>query len=344
LGKKISVSCLPAAGMDNPYQHLMMKGLQADGRLSVRNGIHDRFCGILRTAAVQRPDYIHFDWETGYYYRRKLWMTLLNIPFFVLQVYMVRYIFNCTLVWTPHNIIPHDARYLRIHRFCRRFFARQMKWIRLFSELSIQNAVKEFRCSDKKFKIIPEGSYVEYYPNTISRKEARSLLNIPENRNVILYLGLIKPYKGITTLIKSFLKSFNGNCLLVIAGRVMDTNYLESVKNIINENVILKDSFIKEGDLQVYFNAADVVALPFEKIENSGTAILAMGFKKAVIAPKMGVLTERLGNQVELLYEHSLEESFKILKRLDKGELQQMGENNFHALLKYKWSDFAKAF
>jgi len=219
-----------------------------------------------------------------------------------------------------------------------------MKWIRLFSELSISNAVEEFQCGVEKFKIIPEGSYVEYYPNNVSKKEARSLLNIEGSKNVILYLGLIKPYKGITTLIENFVDSFDDNWLLIIAGRVMDTKYFESIKKIIKGNIILKDQFIKEEDLQVYFNATDVVVLPFQKIENSGTVILAMSFKKPIIAPKMGVLTERLKKQEELLYEESLEESFKILKGLDKKKLEQIGEGNFHYLSKYKWSDFAKAF
>lgn len=219
-----------------------------------------------------------------------------------------------------------------------------MKWIRLFSEISIPNAVQEFQCSSDKFKIIPEGSYIGYYPNSILPKEARSLLNISENKKVILHLGLIKPYKGIATLIESFLRSLEDNLVLIIAGRVMDVSYLESIKKFINENIILKDHFIKEEELQVYFNAADVVVLPFEKIENSGTVILAMGFKKPVIAPKMGLLMERLKNQTELLYEKSLEQSFEVLKQLSKEKLEQIGENNFQSLSNYKWSDFAKAF
>ncbi len=150
--KKIRISCLPVAGIENPYQYLM-KGLRADSRLKVQNGIHDRFFGILRTAAIQRPDYIHFDWETAYYYRRQLWMTIINIPFFLLQVYIARYIFGCKLVWTPHNIIPHDSKYLKIHRFCRRFFARKMNWIRLFSKVSIPAKIIGTRQSALEYEL-----------------------------------------------------------------------------------------------------------------------------------------------------------------------------------------------
>lgn len=341
---KIIISCLPVAGIENPYQFLMIKGLQSDTRLFVQNGIDDRFWGIIRTAMVQRPDYIHFDWETSYYYRRNLLMTFINIPVFMLQVYIARYIFNCKLVWTPHNIIPHDSKYLRLHQFCRRFFARNMKWIRLFSKLSLDAAVEELKCDIHKFKIIPEGSYVEYYQNKIDRSEARKLLNIPENKIVLLYTGFIKPYKGITDLIFYFKKLFSENAILIIAGKVMSPGYGNTIKELINENIIFINRFLEDDELQLYFNTSDVVTLPFKQIENSGSVILAMSFKKAVIAPKMGVLVERLKNQPELLYSESLEQAFEVLRQLTPEKLVQIGEKNFDELYKYAWSDFAAIF
>lgn len=322
----------------------MIKGLQTDPRLIVKNGIDDRFFGILRTAITQNPDYIHFDWETSYYYRRSLWMTLINIPFFVLQVYLARYVLNCKLVWTPHNIIPHDSKSVNIHQFCRRFFARNVRWIRLFSELSLPGAIQEFKCDKSKFKIIPEGSYVGYYPNKVSRIEARKFLNIDNTKMVLLYTGFIKPYKGITNLIECFKRSFSENVILIIAGKAMNPDYFQSIKKSSNENIMLIDRFIEDDELQFLFNAADVVTLPFKKIENSGSVILAMSFKKAVIAPAMGVLVERLKCQPELLYKESLDHSFDVLKQLNIEKLEEIGERNYHELSKYTWADFAKSF
>ena len=341
---KIRISCLPVAGIENPYQYLMIKGLQTDERLFVQNGIDDRFLGILRTAVIQRPHYIHFDWETSFYYRRHLWMTVINIPFFVLQIYIARYILRCKLVWTPHNIIPHDSAHLSIHRTCRRFFANNMKWIRLFSEVSLSEAMNEFKSKKNKFKIVPEGSYVEYYANSISRLEARKQLNIDDNKLVLLYTGFIRPYKGVAELINEFKKSFPHNTLLIIAGKAANSNYLKKIQSLINENIVVFNRFIKNKELQVFFNAADVVTLPFKKIENSGSVILAMGFRKAIIAPYVGILAERLRNQTELLYTKSLEESFRRLKQLNNQELIRIGEQNFQELSKYQWSDFANIF
>ncbi len=340
----IKISCLPVAGIQNPYQFLMMNGLKTDPRLSVSNGINDRFFGIIRTAIKQKPDYIHFDWETSYYYRRSFWMTLINIPFFALQVYVARYILNCKLVWTPHNITPHDSKYIKVHRFCRRFFASNMKWIRLFSELSVPAAIDEFKCEKKKLKVIPEGSYVGYYPNNISRNEARKYFNIGAEKLVLLHLGFIKPYKGVLELIDFFKKSFSENAMLIIAGKVMSADYFEKIKLSINENIKVFDHFIANDELQLFFNATDVVTLPFQQIENSGSVILAMGFKKAVIAPQLGVLNERLKNQPELMYHESMEQSFEVLKKMSPEKLAQIGELNFCELDKFKWEDFAVAF
>lgn len=342
--KQIRISCLPVSGIQNPYQFLMIKGLQSDSRLIVKGGINDRFFGILRTAIVQHPDYIHFDWETSYYYRRSLWMTLINIPFFILQIYIVRYFFKCNLVWTPHNIIPHDSKFIKVHRLCRRFFARNMKWIRLFSQESLEPAIEEFRCVRSKFKIIAEGSYVGYYPNNVNRSEARKFFNIPNQKLVLLYFGFIKPYKGITELIECFKKSFSGEAVLIIAGKVINAEYFQVIKSSVNENIILIDRFIGNDELQFIFNASDVITLPFRKIENSGSVILAMGFKKPVIAPRTGVLVERLLNQLELLYTDNLAQSFATLKKLASNDLKDIGKRNHDELFKHCWSDFVDAF
>ena len=129
----IRVSCLPVAGIDNPYQYLMMKGLNEDDHIQAISGLDNRFFGIFLTAIRQRPTYIHFDWLHSYYYRRTLWMSILNMPLFVIQILFVKWIFRTKLVWTLHNIEPHDVKYKWLHQFNRRFFANNVEWIRLFA-------------------------------------------------------------------------------------------------------------------------------------------------------------------------------------------------------------------
>ena len=330
------------AGLGNPYQFLMMKGLNSDSCINAKSGVNDRFFGILRTALNQKPDYIHFDWITSYYFRRNLWMTLLSVPLFILQIVMVKYIFNVKFVWTMHNVDPHDSNYPKIHNFCRRFFAKQTKWIRLFSEETKEKAEVKLNLKDK-FVICPEGSYVDYYKNSVSKMAARKMLNISTDDFVYLYLGFIKPYKGIEELIYAFEHLDIPNKKLIIAGNVMNKNYFKSVFTK-NPDVIFVNRFIENDELQNFFGASDVVVLPFKKVENSGSAILAMGFKKVIIAPKMGVLTKRLAKQKEFLYNEG-----ELLEKLqfsieNRCKLYEIGGLNFNELRKYEWKNFTKYF
>ena len=336
------MACLPVAGKENPYQHLMMEGLRTAG-LTVSSGDPSKFFGILKTA-MQRPDWIHFDWETNYYYRRATWMTLVNIPFFILQIWAARFIFGCKLAWTPHNLQPHDREHPSLHRFCRRFLARQVEWIRVFSMVSVERFANELKVDQTKFIVRPEGSYGGYYPDSTTKTDARLHLGLPTEGRVILYLGYIKPYKGITELIDAFQLTTHGTETLVIAGKVMDGSYFREVSAKSGSQIRIIGQFIPDEELQYFMNAADLVVLPFRNIENSGSVILAMGFGKPVVAPAIGVVAERLDEQPQLLYTDDLTATLRQALAMSDGELQMLGQRNLAAVERYKWTDFEKAF
>jgi glycosyltransferase involved in cell wall biosynthesis len=340
--KNIKIACLPVAGIGNPYQYLMIEGLNSGTKINAVSGIDDRFFGILRTAIKIKPTYIHFDWITSYYYRRSLWMTILSIPIFMIQLLIVRYILNIKLVWTLHNIQPHDSNHNKIHAFCRRFFAKQCTWIRIFSEDSLHRAQKALNIINK-FKVVPEGSYVDYYKNTLNMEEARSRLGLQLDNFVFLYLGSIKPYKGIENLLDSFKILNIENSKLIVAGKSFNLDYLKSL-NFDQPRVQFRDDFIPDDELEQYFNAANVVVLPFNNVENSGSVILAMGFKKPIIAPKIGVVKKRLKNQQDLLYTNDLDFQQIMKETLSRNDLSEIGSINFKELQRYQWSDFSNCF
>ena len=166
-------------------------------------------------------------------------------------------------------------------------------------------------------------------------------------KTVLLSLGYIKPYKGLEKLIRLFSKIENKNIELIIAGQSMDTVYTEGLRRIIKLNnemrIHLVDNFIPVDKLQNFYNAADAVVLPFDKVENSGSAIMAMGFKKVILAPKMGVLEKRLVKQDFLLYDDLLS-GLNSIFAINRVELDKIGKQNYLALQEYKWQDFAVAF
>lgn len=322
----------------------MMEGLKTEKTLEVTHGINDRFFGIIRTALKQKPDYIHFDWIESYYTRRYLWMTILNIPVFLLQIIFCR-IMNIKLVHTMHNLFPHDSEIHSIHRFVQKIFLKQLTWIRVFSYETIQKASQLFKIPEQKFSAVPEGSYITYYPNTTEKYQAKKKLQLPAEKTVVLFFGTLRRYKGIKELIQVFKQLRKQNTILLIAGRGIDRTYLKELHQEADDTIRIDDTFIEKENVQFYFAAADLVVLPFLEIENSGSAILAMGFSKAIVAPQSGVLQHRLQMQAQLLYaEGCLQQKLAEALSYNTQQMEDIGKKNYLQLAKHKWVDFCNLF
>lgn len=343
--KRKSIACLPVAGPENPYQSLMIAGLMRQN-LCAFHGVNDRFLGIIRTQIRYQPDYLHFDWIVSYYYRRWSWLTLLSVLGFCLQLELIYRFTSTRIVWSLHNLLPHDLPHIFIHRFCQRFIAKRCEWIRVFSEDTISKASKELHLPTNKFHVLPEGDYTLFYPNESSFEVARRRLNIPISAQLLLFLGSIRPYKGLRDLLQIIPLIDNSDLILLIAGAVPDKAYAKQLVKEFPPNCLLHAHFIPVDELQYYFNAADAVVLPFSEVENSGSVILAMGFRKPVIAPRSGVIVKRLHHQNQLLYDSVDGLMQAILKVLaySKKQRTQIGEANFQALKKYCWDNFGTLF
>ena len=345
--KTVRVRCLPIAGRENPYQFLMMQGLRQDNRLEVGHGAPGKVLAVLRTWLFYRPNIIHFDWNYRYYLRKYRLLTYLSAALFLAEVFIVRYLFGCRIVWTMHNIQSHDELYAGFERIVQSRFARMCDWIHLFWQSSVPKAAAYLRVDTRKFRVLPEGSYVGYYPNEISQAESRQQLGFPSTGFVLLSLGSIRPYKGIDQLIEAFRQIDNPNWRLVIAGAAHDAAYLARIRAQAqpDSRISIRGEMIPEAELQTYYNACDVVVLPFQQVENSGSAILAMGFAKPVVAPDLGVLPERLASQSALLYKLGhLHEALASLETMSQETLQTLGQLNLQAVQRYPWENFSAFF
>lgn len=343
--RKVKIACLPVAGIGNPFQYLMIQGLNTNETLHAYSGNKNRLIGIFLTAISSFPDYIHFDWIDSLYARRNKVLMLINAIAFLFQIYVCKYIFRIKIVATLHNIKPHDAKNLHLHFFIYKQFLKCCIKIRVFSNTTIAAASKYYDINTNKFFVIPEGSFVNYYPNNKSKAESRKTLELPDDAFIFLFLGNIRPYKGIQALLDIYKASEIKDSILIIAGNSPDKAYLEKIQKQTNTSIIIKPGFITTENVQLFYNAANIVVLPFTEVENSGSAILAMGFEKAVIAPKKGVLSERLSEQPELLYnDGELGLTLKHAAVLSELELKKIGQRNADILRKYQWEDFCAFF
>jgi glycosyltransferase involved in cell wall biosynthesis len=140
---------------------------------------------------------------------------------------------------------------------------------------------------------IPHGHYRGAYPDIVSRREARVALDLSLNKFVALFIGQIRPYKGVSRLIRSFVDSHVTDADLVVAGKA-DGQMMREIEDAAAFacNVRLAPGFVSREDMQKYLRAADLVILPYEEILNSGSAILALSFDRPILVPARGALAE----------------------------------------------------
>lgn len=245
-----------------------------------------------------------------------------------------------------HNIFPHDTPKEKWHLTNRRLFLKNCDWIRVFDENTIEKAKALYNVHNVPFYVVPEGSYAEYYPNDVSKAAARVRFNYDNNNRVLLFLGFIKPYKGVDDLLKCFIKRAPENWRLLIAGKCSSDAYRQEIEDLRNNDnrITFHPTFVAAEDLQYYYQAANVVVLPFKEIANSGSVILAMGFGCPVLAPAKGNLNRRLKEQKKLLFDTDLDQGFKKLSKISDSELKLLGEKNAAAAEENKWEDFVRLF
>ena len=319
-----------------------LRSLGADARY----GLPGTFFVLTRSAIQLKPDILSLDWIHQYSVSPSVWVSLVKSAVFCVDVLIVRYILGKKLVWTIHNLQHHEPRPRKIEAWISRFFAQKCTRIRLLGKGIEEHVCERFGVNRDRIVVIPEGSYIGWYPDVTNQTEARAKLQLAENQKIWLYLGNLRPYKGVEDLIEAFQKLKPTHTQLLIAGNPYQKEYAAGLQKLAGQSpdIHLKMETVADSDLQYYFHSADLVVLPFRHVLNSGTVLLAMGFSKAVVAPASGLIPFRLSAQPQLLYNEneSLESILKSVSELSTSELDRLGKQNKIEAQKYEWADFAR--
>lgn len=129
----------------------------------------------------------------------------------------------------------------------------------------------------------------------ITPQMAREHLGLALDAPVLLFFGMIRPYKGLDDLLDALpmVKAALPDVKLVIAGEFWKNRdrYLETIDRLnLRENIMLDSRYIPDEEVKWYFSAADVVILPYREITGSAVAKLALGFACPAIATDVGGL------------------------------------------------------
>lgn len=348
--EKLSLSSLKVSFWpqwpNNPYQKLLADSLE---KLGV--GLEDFSYGdnifLLNELKRFKPDVLHIHSLYPFFTSTNLLKSVIRLVISLCQLFILR-LMGVKIVWTAHDLKHHENRYPKLDRIFTTLFARLTHAIIAHGKTAKQEVIKAFHLrNDDKIFVIPHGNYFDYYENKIDRAEARHALGIPDASLVMLFLGLIRPYKGVIELIDAFRQLECEGVYLAIAGKVSTEELTEQIKQktLDRDNIKFMPGFVADDQIQVYMNACDIAVLPYRNILTSGSIVLAMSFGRACIAPQRGCITDMLNDSGALLYDPNSEDG--LLQAMNravqkKADLPQMGEYNRQLAEQWSWNRVAE--
>ena len=216
-----------------------------------------------------------------------------------------------------------------------------------------QELLEGFEVREDATTVIPFGLTAAVPDTDLTRDQARRRLGIGDREKTILFYGHIGPYKGLEFLVAAFqrLAAEDPDYRLIIAGKPGGTcdRYINDIQRTIRSDasrtkITQRLEYIPEDETESYFKAADVLALPYTEIAQSGVLVLGYRFGLPAIATDVGSFREdiieggtgflcRPGDAVDLA--RKIETYFQ--SPLFKGLATRRLEIRAYAAQRYSW-------
>lgn len=297
------------------------------------------------SARARRGDIVCLHWPSFLYYEHgapvRTWFLLLR--FVVLMAFFrvrgVRYF------WIAHNLYPHDGgRGVRAHRIGRRVVVALSSWIGVHGEAAGRRVQEEFGVGRRRLVRLEHGNWMSLQPNGISREEARRKLQVAPDAFVFLFFGLCKEYKNIVELVRSHRQVADGALLWIVGQFQSEAYYNEVVSATAGDpRVWIRNGRVEQDDVQIYFNACDVVALPYKEILTSGTVMSAFSFGRPVVVPRLEGMEEVVTTECGLLYDPNSKSALSMALRAARERKFDSGRILQHAQ-QFSWERSAQRF
>lgn len=190
-----------------------------------------------------------------------------------------------------HNMIPHEKHFL--DRILSAYFVKSMDG---FVALS-QSVLDDLAMFDKKKPraINPHPIY-DNFGEITNKTAARKKLNLDPDTPVVLFFGFIRKYKGLDILLNAAgdKRIKQKNIQIVVAGEFYDdpTEYKQIIEENKLDNVILRNEFIADEEVGLFFSACDLVVQPYRNATQSGVTQIAFHFEKPMVVTNVGGLSE----------------------------------------------------
>jgi len=295
------IYAFPSRGIaycDALYPTVARLGVDAvEGRCSVR--------WVL--ASVRPGDALHVHWPSFLYHEPGASLATWRRVARLAALLAAARLRGARVLWTAHNLYPHEGgSALPVHRVARRVVVRLSHRIFAHGPTAAALVAAEFGAAAAKLVVVPHGHWIDHYPPARPRATARAALGMPDGRFVYGVVGHLKPYKRLEALL-DVVEQLPSRHALLVAGLFADAGYRRAIEARVArmpaERVVLRPGFLGGEELRDCVCAVDALVLPYRAILTSGSALLALGFGRPVVAPRLGGLADVVRPSNGVLYD-----------------------------------------
>lgn len=198
------------------------------------------------------------------------------------------------IVVTRHNELPH-----RNHKLDKEFYDTIYHYSDAVIHLGVFS-LNEFKSEKNKNVIIEHPNYIDLV-EPLDKHSARTIINMPKKGNLFLCFGVIREEIEELQIIEGFKKvKQKGDYLYIVNSKIIKNKPSFRRKPISRLKYHIKNARLQQNgtflmnrrlsnkEINVYFNAADIIVSPRVKSLNSGVVYMGFSFSKIVIGTNYG--------------------------------------------------------
>jgi glycosyltransferase involved in cell wall biosynthesis len=181
------------------------------------------------------------------------------------------------LVLTAHDVLPREPR--PGQRAAQRRLYERVDAVVVHSEHGARR-LRALGVPPERVHVIPHGAFTH-----LSELPAGELPLPDTERPVVLFFGLLREYKGIDVLLEAWRGIDDAELWIVGMPRMkLDPPALPGVRFL--------PRYVSDEELAALFRRADLVALPYREIDQSGVLFVALAFGKTLLLSDAGGFPE----------------------------------------------------
>lgn len=190
---------------------------------------------------------------------------------------------SAPLVWTVHNVMPHECPFPDLEIELRNRLNRQASVIHIMNPMTARALADRYRLDDDKIVVVGHPSYIDTYPRLPKRADARRRLGLDGNGTFIALIGQVRDYKKLDLLLDALDRTQSVRLIVAGATSADATAVRQSDRAKRMERVHRIDRHLSDEELMDVLAATNAVVLPYDGILNSGVLALARTNGRAAV-------------------------------------------------------------